>query len=90
MPSGDHVTITPLAQTLAMLECFEDMLSGKLSVLNPPDRQSGSCTSMAYRVPPSEFLKVLLEGNSTRLGALHAVLQVSYCGTLPLPSLFIL
>lgn len=31
---------------------------------------------MAYRVPPSEFLQVLVEGDTTRLGALHAVLQV--------------
>lgn len=66
-----------------MLECFEDMLSGKLPVVAPsasgdPGPLIGSNGgSMAYRLPPSEFLKVLMEGNTTRLGALHAVMKVS-------------
>lgn len=65
-----------------MLECFEDMLSGRLPVTAPsssgdPAPLSGSGGgSMAYRVPPSEFFKVLVEGNTTRLGALHAVMKV--------------
>lgn len=67
-----------------MLECFEDMLSGKLPVAPPSLSSSGEAAplsgsrggSMAYRVPPNEFLKVLVEGNTTRLGGLHAVLQV--------------
>lgn len=64
-----------------MLECFEDMLSGKLPVAPPsssrcPTLGMTSGGSMAYRVPPSEFLKVLVEGNTTRVGALHAVMQV--------------
>lgn len=68
-----------------MLECFEDMLSGRLPVVPPPSSSgnpaplSGSRGgSMAYRVPPNEFLKVLMEGNTTRLGGLHAVLQVCF------------
>eukprot|EP00752_Nemacystus_decipiens_P007038 g6313.t1 len=58
------------------------MLSGRLPVV-PPSSSSGNVaslggsrgSSMAYRVPPNEFLKVLVEGNTTRIGGLHAVLQ---------------
>ncbi|CAM9274925.1 unnamed protein product [Laminaria digitata] len=62
-----------------MLECFEDMLSGRLPV-GPPTSTGdplslSSVSSVAYRVPPSDFLKVLLGGDTTRVGALHAVLQ---------------
>lgn len=74
---------TAHVQTLSMLECFEDMLSGKLSSTSSPassDPIGRSSVDMVYLVPPSEFLKVLLEGNTTRLGALHAVLQVQCCG----------
>ena len=65
-----------------MLECFEDILSGKLP--DGPLPSSGdplgrsSVSSVAYRVPPSDFLKVLLAGDTTRIGALHAVLQVRH------------
>eukprot|EP00903_Cladosiphon_okamuranus_P013494 g12569.t1 len=83
-PAGARLYMSQLREneTLLMLECFEDMLSGKLPVV-PPSSFSGNPAplsgsrggSMAYRVPPNEFLKVLLEGNTTRLGGLHAVLQ---------------
>lgn len=83
------VTSSPLlpaarrtTQTLSMLECFEDMLSGRLPVDPPPSPGGPLCessvNSVAYRVPPSDFLKVLLGGDTTRIGALHAVLQVRH------------
>lgn len=65
-----------------MLECFEDMLSGRLPVGPPPSSgdplSQSSVNNVAYRVPPSDFLKVLLGGDTTRIGALHAVLQVRH------------
>lgn len=65
-----------------MLECFEDMLSGRLPVGPPPSSSDplsqSSVNNVAYRVPPSDFLKVLLGGDTTRIGALHAVLQVRH------------
>lgn len=82
-----HLPLLPLSarlgtQTLSMLECFEDMLSGRLPVAPPPSfgnpLSRSSVSSVAYRVPPSDFLKVLLAGNTTRIGALHAVLQVRH------------
>ncbi|CAN0517597.1 unnamed protein product, partial [Ectocarpus sp. 12 AP-2014] len=82
-PGGARLYMSQIreSETLSMLECFEDMLSGKLPVAPPsssrcPDPLNiASGGSMAYRVPPSEFLKVLVEGNTTRVGALHAVMQ---------------
>ena len=85
LPPPRLLLVMIAVQTLLMLECFEDMLSGRLPVV-PPSSSSGSPAplggsrggSMAYRVPPNEFLKVLVEGSTTRLGGLHAVLQVCF------------
>ncbi|CBN77360.1 expressed unknown protein [Ectocarpus siliculosus] len=82
-PGGARLYMSQIreSETLSMLECFEDMLSGKLPVAPPSSSRCptplniASGGSMAYRVPPSEFLKVLVEGNTTRVGALHAVMQ---------------
>ncbi|CAM9253620.1 unnamed protein product, partial [Scytosiphon promiscuus] len=82
-PGGARLYMSHLREneTLLMLECFEDMLSGRLPVTAPSSSgdsaplTGSSGSSMAYRVPPSEFLKVLAEGNTTRLGALHAVMK---------------
>ncbi|CAM9282774.1 unnamed protein product [Ectocarpus fasciculatus] len=82
-PGGARLYMSQIreSETLSMLECFEDMLSGKLSVAPPSSSRCptplsvASGGSLAYRVPPSEFLKVLVEGNTTRVGALHAVMQ---------------
>lgn len=63
-----------VVQAQSLLRSFNDLIAGKHSNLSadPPD---GS-RAMVYRVPPSEFLKVLLEGDATCLPALHAALQV--------------
>lgn len=76
-------------QAQSLLQCFREVVVGNLSSVPSSTTSSfggggglrfnGSSSALsAYRVPPSEFLKVLLEGNLTRLRALHAVLEVMW------------
>lgn len=54
-----------------MVESFKDLVTRRLT-----SRSGGNGELSGARVSPSEFLKVLLEGNATFLQALHVALEV--------------
>ncbi|CAM9240696.1 unnamed protein product, partial [Sphacelaria rigidula] len=87
---------TRTTQAESLLQCFQELVSGD-GIYSPHNSSefyggaglhfnvsssSSGSSSLTYSVPPSEFLKVLLEGNLTRLRSFHAALQAMGRGNL--------